>query len=662
MARFCELLAVALLLQTFAPAVHGAGECSSSDDECTSVANGRSLLQQSRHNSSAKEQWLLGNLLDKVMGTGTEKPTTDKKHGYAAPTVVFHVLGYDENEMPPWGKHETLNVFAPDQHEDFNASCDKDAKPLKWSRTWEPPGWWATQRQYLDSLHSLLSRHPHADYYMLVDSDTVVFPRNLHALVAYLEEEVLDDDDDLYMGHGLWFHPRNDDHMMPFIMSGGGVLLRGRTLRTLKSTGALHDCSARAKTDRCWHHLDWTLASCLSWIGVKPTGHVGFQQFVDECPKCCTHDSIACHPVKSKDEQVSMTESHFSRHGPVRPQRLTKHLAESCGGKHYAWTGPQGSACAEEGSRQFQIYSKGDENLCLEGKIVPELFLLGAQKAGTSSLAVQLVTIPGIIGRRLESEAPAHDRGVWKEAHFFDKHESSAETLESWLGGYPSCTNETRIVAMDATPNYLFSEFVPERIKQRYGVHSDRLKFAVILREPLARAQSAFYHYKADARWWGTPHAEVFSKSFRQYIEELIQSNATKHSLLQACDDPLFNSRYALQLERYFKTFRSRQFSIAPFRSLSSSGSFSLALAAKFRLPRLSDTLAHENRHVHPSLDEDLDPLLMSKAVNFVQMVAGVDDVARVLVASHGRNAELFGFGGDRTSADGIARWLAASW
>jgi len=125
----------------------------------------------------------------------------------------------------------------------------------------------------------------------------MIFSHRLRAMLAHLEYGILGPSDDLYMGHGYAGEPQ----VPKFIMSGGGVLLRGRTLRRLKSSGLLQRCAKKhLRGDWCWHHLDWVLGECLLEIGVQPVGHPSFQQFINVCPRCCDEKSIACHPVADK--------------------------------------------------------------------------------------------------------------------------------------------------------------------------------------------------------------------------------------------------------------------------------------------------------------------------------------------------------------------------
>jgi len=213
----------------------------------------------------------------------------------AQPTVAHLVLGVNESHRPAWAKTEDdVFVLVPQQ---ACPVCPTSAKYPPTARLSEPQGWWCAQRHYMPGLHKLLLMFPEADYYFLSDADTMIFSSRLRAMLAHLEYGILGPSDDLYMGHGYGYEPQ----VPKFIMSGGGVLLRGRTLRRLKSSGRLRKCAKKhLQGDWCWHHLDWALAECLLEIGVQPVGHPSFQQFINMCPTCCNEKSIACHPVADK--------------------------------------------------------------------------------------------------------------------------------------------------------------------------------------------------------------------------------------------------------------------------------------------------------------------------------------------------------------------------
>merc|ERR1719321_1140464 len=80
-----------------------------------------------------------------------------------------------------------------------------------------------------------------------------------------------------------------------------------------------------------------------------------------------------------------------------------------------------------------------------------------------------------------------------KELHFFDTPARWQRGKKFWLDHWPKCPN-THAVAADFTPSYLSAWEAPMRLKQMYGPFSYTLTFLVILREPVARMQSSFYH------------------------------------------------------------------------------------------------------------------------------------------------------------------------
>jgi len=217
------------------------------------------------------------------------------------PTVAHLVLGVNTSHRPVWANTaDDIFVYVPAQ---TCPVCPTISNYPPTARLTEPLGWWCAQRQYMPGLQNLLHMFPEADYYFLSDADTMIFSNRLRAMLAHLEYGILGPSEDLYMGHGYGGEPQ----VPKFIMSGGGVLIRGRTLRRLKSSGLLQKCAKRhLEGEWCWHHLDWALAECLLELGVHPVGHASFQQFVNVCHTCCDEKSIACHPVADKSTLINI--------------------------------------------------------------------------------------------------------------------------------------------------------------------------------------------------------------------------------------------------------------------------------------------------------------------------------------------------------------------
>ena len=138
--------------------------------------------------------------------------------------------------------------------------------------------------------------------------------------------------------------------------------------------------------------------------------------------------------------------------------------------------------------------STGDQDpFCVDGRQIPQLFLLGAQKCGTTSFA-KAASQYGV-----RQSLGVHDGGAFsnsKEPHFFDTPARFERGLEGYASSFPLCGKD--VLTMDATPDYLFNNGSLGRLARMYGrARLERTTFAVLLCEPLQRTQSAFYHVRA---------------------------------------------------------------------------------------------------------------------------------------------------------------------
>lgn len=227
----------------------------------------------------------------------TPAPSSDVQ-----PSIAFLVFAYPGSDHPPWAQNEDdLLVFAPPQ------SCSDCSIKVK-NHGAKSTAWWCAQRHYWDGVHKLLHAYPVVDYYFLVDGDTVVFRKSLKMLVRALAN-VLESSDDLYMGDVTPSWYSNQTNSLPFVMTGGGALVRGHTLRRLASSGRLDACAGKHRSgENCWQPLDWVLGACLHSIGVLPQKHHAFQQFANEVG--CGPDAVACHSYKTQKDQLKLLEMH----------------------------------------------------------------------------------------------------------------------------------------------------------------------------------------------------------------------------------------------------------------------------------------------------------------------------------------------------------------
>ena len=105
---------------------------------------------------------------------------------------------------------------------------------------------------------------------------------------------------------------------------------------------------------------------------------------------------------------------------------------------------------------------------------MPDFLVIGAQRAGSTSLFAQLCAHPGVA-------APSH-----KEIHYFP--------LQSFRGGrwyrshFPPVASSRGRITGEASPYYLFHPAVPARVAEALPV----VRLIALLRDPVSRAYSQY--------------------------------------------------------------------------------------------------------------------------------------------------------------------------
>lgn len=161
---------------------------------------------------------------------------------------------------------------------------------------------------------------------------------------------------------------------------------------------------------------------------------------------------------------------------------------------------------------------------------LPHFLIIGAARCGTSSLFSNLLKHPKTRGPNL----PLTRLTMEKECHFFDKKLDDPRmkyTIQWYKDRFVDVSADC--VFFEATPNYLYVPKVPELISR----YMPRVKFIVMLRNPVDRAWSHFYHWQNKNRH---PIEAVKSRG-SEYVQKGI---------------------YWKQLEQWFKFFRREQFLI----------------------------------------------------------------------------------------------------
>jgi len=135
------------------------------------------------------------------------------------------------------------------------------------------------------------------------------------------------------------------------------------------------------------------------------------------------------------------------------------------------------------------------------------------------------------------------------------------------------------------------------------------------------------------------------------------------------CTDRLQASKYVEDLRRWFDTFDPKQFTIVPFKYVTSPGMdarpnttvasymWSMFGISQGILPEEED---HANDRYHPTLLRDLGSSLLDQFTAWLYATDGPGMVASLL-AQHA-DVNLFGYTGEWDDAVGISAWLERNW
>jgi len=311
-------------------------------------------------------------------------------------------------------------------------------------------------------------------------------------------------------------------------------------------------------------------------------------------------------------------------------------------------------------------------NLCMDQHLVPEFFLLGAMKTSTTTLAAHLFKSTSIVQPHVNGHAV-------KELHFFDQEVSVEEDKASWLAHYPNCQHTKRVVATDCTPAYIRHPTAAKTIAEFYDEDvgngeklADSLKFMVLLREPLKRAQSAFYHHKA--------HNQLEDWEFPQFVQKYLDRSLHGHSFDR--QQVMLGSEYPKQFATWFESFDPSQFWVVPFlynvipNHEGQETSLTSELWDALGVPAGEYNEAmHLNIHSHPDIVVELDEFDTSMGhvngtlmgeLNAYYEEHVTNELAAVLAHPDNLEAVLFGFdanpAANRSSVEDIKSWLVKGW
>lgn len=251
-------------------------------------------------------------------------------------------------------------------------------------------------------------------------------------------------------------------------------------------------------------------------------------------------------------------------------------------------------------------------------RMLPSFLIIGAQKAGTSSLWDLLSAHPGVA------------RSEFKEPDYFNW--SYFRSLRYYGSFFPR--RDGRSITGEASPDYLYDPRVPERVARDLpGV-----KLVVLLRDPVDRAIS-HYHHQSKRGLEGLEIEAALDAEPRRLRGEYERLAREPHyrSMMLRHFSYVDRGRYADQLERWMEHVDREQLLILPSEPF-------------FADPATVYARVLEHLELPPFVPADVSP---RNAIDYVDPGTGVRD--RLAATFAEPNERLFSLLGERFD------WTSAS-
>jgi len=331
----------------------------------------------------------------------------------------------------------------------------------------------------------------------------------------------------------------------------------------------------------------------------------------------------------------------------------------------------------------WEVDKDPSANFCRDGKLLPQFYLLGAPKCATTSFSMEL----GRFGH--VREAPK----LWspKEWHFWERWVTDADAEKAtskWMERLGDCPKEDRLVLGDYSINNLAAVplpkgmtltacsceqnevgqggDVPRLLKAAYGKKdSKNVTLMMMLREPMARMQSSWYHAKSEnfSTYWG--YQDCCTDSFSSALE-LIAGTVDNgyYGPGMAGTGSVWASMYGWQMQEWMKHWDPTQMIIVPYKAYTGGGKAKLCneLSKRMRAPMDCSVEANfmENKHAHDALAEEVSSTLSNRFTAILE-----EDKKRLLQAlqkAHAHGARLENYKGNAWDWQAMKTWLEENW
>ncbi len=239
-------------------------------------------------------------------------------------------------------------------------------------------------------------------------------------------------------------------------------------------------------------------------------------------------------------------------------------------------------------------------------RALPDFLIIGAAKAGTTSLYNYLLQHPHIL--------PCFK----KEVHFFD---SNFNRKINWYKSFFPLRNKKRnvnkeyLMCGESSPYYLYHPLSAERIAETIP----SVKFFILLRNPIDRAVS-HYNHRVRAGTETLPIEAAFAKETERLAgeEEKLMSGNINLSFNHFHYSYLSRGIYEPQLKRWFQYFSADQFLILESNELFLNPQIAFAKVLKhLNLEAKGEVIFKKYNSGEKSEYKNINPELRSKLLDF---------------------------------------------
>jgi hypothetical protein len=187
-------------------------------------------------------------------------------------------------------------------------------------------------------------------------------------------------------------------------------------------------------------------------------------------------------------------------------------------------------------------------------RMMPSFLIIGAQKAGTSSLFKYLMRHGSYL------------RPLLKDVYYFDNNfERGTGWYQSFFPSAAACREREReqggpVITGEGATYYLLHPLVPQRVRTSFP----NMKLIVLLRDPVERAMSHYFHNRRFGAETASTPEEAFALEASRLDGELerLQQDPSYRSHAFQSFSYLARGRYAEQLERWLAEFPREQIHI----------------------------------------------------------------------------------------------------